>query len=61
MILIEMFRGTMGLSTRTFAKFFAPKGGGTDKRKLRIAAAADSRGVHKIFFSQSTYFGDYNF
>ena len=49
MILIEMCRGTMGLSTRIFAKFFTPKGGDTDKRQLRIAAAANPRGAHNIF------------
>ena len=62
MISIEMLRGTMGLSTQIFAKFFTPNGAGeTDKRKLGIAAAADPRGVHEIFSGQITYFGDYNF
>ena len=63
MILVEMFRGTMTLPTRISAKFFAPKGGGgdTDERKLQISAAADPREVHRIFFSQSTYFDGYDF
>ena len=33
MILIEMFRGTMSLSTRIFTKFFAPKGGGKQTKE----------------------------
>ena len=53
MIPIEMFRGTMGISTQIFTKFFTPRGGGdTDKRKLRIAAAADPREVHKNFLAK---------
>ena len=48
----------MGPSTRIFRKMFHPKGkGGTDERKLRIAAAANMRrGIHKLFW----YLGDYN-
>ena len=52
MISIEMFKGTMGLPTQMFTKFFTSKGRvDTDERQLWIAAAADPRGegVHKIF------------
>ena len=61
MVSIEMFGRTIDLSTQIFAKFFILKGGGnTDKRKLRIAADADHRGVHEIFLGQSTYSNNYN-
>ena len=50
MISIEMFRGTMGLWTQTFIKFFTPRGrGNADIRKLWIASAADLKEIHRIF------------
>ena len=46
---IKMFRGTIGLSTQIFTKFITLKGRDTDKRKLRIAAAADPKGYINFF------------
>ena len=52
MISIEMFREEQWFYPLEFLQNFSPRrgGGDRDKRKLRIAAAADSRGVHITFF-----------
>ena len=52
-ILIEMFRGTMGLSTWIFTKFFIPRGEGvTDLRKLWTAVVADPKEAREFFLAK---------
>ena len=59
MILIEMFRGTMGLSTRIFIN---PKGGGGAQTKENFEfLQLRTLGGYIKFFSPNTYFDDYNF
>ena len=49
MILIEMFRGAMGLSTQIFAKFFTPNGADTHKKNFEFLLLR-TLGGHINFF-----------